>query len=166
LTFSQSSRSDTHPPKGAYAKLNRYILLVVFFIPLCLIALYESLFRTDRHNWAKSWFRYSAGFNEDDGPLSKNPTVDEPSGLKISRVPFEDLTRCFPNTELGTEAIIMAELRNVRAQLDELMSRLDATRGVGASGPAEGLSTAGSGKQRKSKKKKSGSGSSSSSSSD
>jgi hypothetical protein len=151
-----------------YAKLNRYILLVVFFIPLCLIALYESLFRTNRHNWAKKWFRYSAGFDEDDGPLSKDPTVDEPSGLKISRVPFDEITSHFPNTELGTEAIIMAELRDVRAKLDELMSRLDATRGVDASGPPviEGPSTAGGGKQHKSKKKKSGSGSNPSNSSD
>jgi hypothetical protein len=126
----------------------------------------ESVFRTKENNWAKSWFRYSAGFEEDDGPSSRDPEVSEANGLRISRVPFDEIKRHFPNTELGTEAILMNELKSVRAQLEILMGRLDGiqshTSGTGALATL-GSSSGGEGKRGKPKRKKSGSSSSSSS---
>jgi hypothetical protein len=120
----------------------------------------ESVFRKEGHNWAKSWFRYSAGFEEDDSPETRDPQVSEPDGAQISRVPFKQITARFPNTELGTEAIIMQELKALRGQMDELTRRLaDVQEGGGRLLPQSEQSAA-------SKKKRKGSGRSRSSSSD
>jgi hypothetical protein len=74
----------------------------IFLIPLTAITLYESTFSSDfgrKNVWVDRWFR-----GEDEGaedtPENRNPTVDDVNcrGMEISRVPFEELIKVFPNT--------------------------------------------------------------------
>ena len=74
----------------------------IFFIPLTLIALYESRFdRTKENAWLKNWF-HGDDESSDDSPANRNPVVDDPQceGLQISKVPFEELIKVFPNTQM------------------------------------------------------------------
>jgi len=72
---------------------------ILFFIPLSVIAFYESMFDTRKHTWMNNWFRGNDE-GEADSPTNRNPIVDDPQchGLVISRVPFEELIQVFPNT--------------------------------------------------------------------
>ncbi|KAG6880157.1 hypothetical protein C0992_004609 [Termitomyces sp. T32_za158] len=80
--------------------LNRYVMGVLFFIPLTVIAFYEAAYEQKEHIWLKNWFRGS-----DEGAADyveeRDPEIDdaECGGMKISRVPFEELVKLFPNTE-------------------------------------------------------------------
>ncbi len=71
----------------------------VFLVPLTLIALYESTVSTRPASWVTNWMR---GVDEGDEnyPHSRDPIVDnvEDHGLEISKVPFTELIKVFPNT--------------------------------------------------------------------
>jgi len=71
----------------------------IFFIPLVFIAFYESVFDTRKHTWMESWFR---GNDEGsvDSPEYRDPIVEDPTceGLQISKVPFSELIKVFPDT--------------------------------------------------------------------
>jgi len=114
--------SDKH-----YAKLNRYVMGFIFFVPLTLIALYESLFDRRKHTWMENWFRGNDE-GEEDTPANRNPTVeDDPRcpGMQISKVPFEELVKVFPNTSQSSEATILKEIDEVKKQLQALTQKLD-----------------------------------------
>jgi hypothetical protein len=113
----------------------------------------ESVFRSRQNNWLKTWF-FSGEDNNVDTPQNRDPETSDAHGLQISKVKFEDLTKHFPDSQLSAEATLRKEIKEVRAQLDEVLRRLDAV--TSGSGQAQ------QGKQRRKKK----SGSSSSSSSD
>lgn len=72
----------------------------LFFIPLAVIAFYESTLDNRKFVWMEHWFR-----GDDEGsrdlPENRNPVVDDPlcEGLQISKVPFEELINAFPKTE-------------------------------------------------------------------
>jgi len=112
--------------KEHYAQLNRYCMGTIFFIPLALIAFFESTFDKQNHAWIETWFR---GDNEgsEDRPENRNPLVDDPNceGLVISKVPFEELIKVFPNTGQSSEATIVKEVQDVKEQLHALMKKLD-----------------------------------------
>lgn len=81
-------------------KLNRFVMGTVFFVPLMVIALYESTFDTRKHAWMESWFR-GDDEGDEDRPENRDPPTDDPDcpGLKISKVPFEELIKVFPNIQ-------------------------------------------------------------------
>lgn len=88
--------------QSLYLKLNRFVMSFIFFIPLTAIALYESTFSSDfgrKNGWIDSWFR---GDDEgaEDTVENRNPVVDDENcrGMEISKVPFEELIKVFPNT--------------------------------------------------------------------
>ncbi|KAF5387842.1 hypothetical protein D9615_000600 [Tricholomella constricta] len=109
-----------------YAKLNRYVMVTIFLIPLSLIAFYEATFDRHRHTWMNNWLR-----GDDEGaadyPETRDPDVNgfESTGMKISRVPFEDLIKVFPNTQQSSEATIIKEIQDVKEQLARLLKKLD-----------------------------------------
>jgi hypothetical protein len=75
----------------------------IFFIPLTFIALFESRFARNKPNaWLNNWFRGDDEGAEFDTAVCRNPTVDDPNceGLQISKVPFEEIVKVFPNTQL------------------------------------------------------------------
>jgi hypothetical protein len=98
----------------------------IFFIPLILIAFYESAFDKRKHTWMNNWFR-----GNDEGATdeiaNRDPGVDDPAcnGLVISKVPFEELVKVFPNTAQSTEASIVKEIDDVKKQLKALLKQLE-----------------------------------------
>lgn len=109
-----------------YAKLNRYVMGTIFIVPLTFIALFESRFSRNKPNaWLSNWFR---GDDEGagDSPANRNPTVNDPKceGLEISKVPFEELVKVFPNTQMSSEAIIINELDSLKKQIETLTKAL------------------------------------------
>lgn len=72
-------------------------MTVLFFIPLTIIALYES--SPSKNTWLDD-FISGTPLDEADSPAARDPEVDEEdarNGLVISRVPFSELVKVFPN---------------------------------------------------------------------
>ncbi|KAG1761379.1 hypothetical protein EDD22DRAFT_897285 [Suillus occidentalis] len=109
----------------SYAKLNRIVMGIIFFVPLTFIALFET------SNMTKSWMIYWLRSDEEvdtDNPVVLNPVVEGPDadqGFEISKVPFDELVKRFPNTEQSMEATIVKEIKEIRARLEVLTTKLD-----------------------------------------
>lgn len=74
---------------------------IVFFIPLSIIALFESTSAKPTNQWMSNFMNGAPVEEDEDNPAVRNPDVDGEdgeSGLKISKVPFEELIKVFPNT--------------------------------------------------------------------
>ncbi|KAI0307033.1 calcium activated cation channel [Multifurca ochricompacta] len=111
-----------------YAKLNRSIMTVLFFIPMTIIALHEST--SSRDGWLND-FISGPSLEDDDSPAARDPEVDGEdagNGLAISKVPFSELVKAFPNTHESSETSIIREVQQVKAQLDALIRSLDARK--------------------------------------
>lgn len=111
--------------RSAYAKLNRSVMSVLFFIPMTIIALYESF--SPKKRWLDDFIN-GPPLEDEDSDVARDPDVggeDAQSGLVISRVPFSELIKTFPNTQESSETSIIKEIRQVKAQLDALTKRLD-----------------------------------------
>ena len=125
---------------------------VLFFIPLSIIALYESTRGNAKFKWMNDFMNGS--FEEGDSPAIRDPEVDEgdvDEGYAISKVPFSELIKAFPDTQQvsmyhctdmkeisliwwlslwqSTEATITKEIHEVKIQLDALMKLLEARSG-------------------------------------
>ncbi|KAI0747298.1 calcium activated cation channel [Irpex lacteus] len=103
--------------KSAYAKLNRIIMSVLFFIPLTTIALYEAELSPSKNQWVKDWLSHPDQAL-DDVPEHRDPVVegvDKDKGWEISRVKFE---------ELSSEAVILREMRELKSEIAELKKLL------------------------------------------
>lgn len=109
-----------------YAKINRYVMLVTFFAPLSIIALYEAELEPSKNKWIKDWLSNPDEGGED-APEFENPDVHEDDaarGLKISKVAFEDLVKAFPDTTHSSEAVVLREVRQLKEQIEELKQLL------------------------------------------
>jgi len=120
-----------------YATLNCWVMSIIFCIPLVLIASFESFFDRRKHAWMKNWFR---GNDEgaEDTPEYRDPAVDDPHcvGMQISKVPFSELIKVFPNTSVSGESTILSEMDDLKKQLKALtqkLNQLQQTAGVAAS---------------------------------
>jgi hypothetical protein len=71
----------------------------MFFIPLAMIALYEASFHTE-NIWTKNWLQGMDAIEEDSAQI-RDPDVpdDECNGMKISKVPYAELIKVFPDTQ-------------------------------------------------------------------
>ena len=108
--------------KEVYATVNRYVLTVVLFIPLSVVALLETQIRSSH-----VWMNGTAGIDTEDDdaqPEARDPPAGE-DGLVISRVPYQDLVTAFPNTHESSEASILREIRSLKEQLDGLTKLLE-----------------------------------------
>ncbi|KAH9049645.1 calcium activated cation channel [Lactarius hengduanensis] len=111
--------------RSAYAKLNRSVMSVLFFIPMAIIALYESF--SPKKRWLDDFIN-GPPLEDEDSVVARDPEAgegDAQSGLVISRVPFSELIKAFPNTQESSETSIIKEIHQVKAQLDALTKRLD-----------------------------------------
>lgn len=79
-------------------KLNRNVMMVLFFIPLTALALFETTLDTTTNRFMKNWFGATEDGEEDD-PENQDPDVDE-EGMVLSKVPFAELVKAFPNTQV------------------------------------------------------------------
>ncbi|KIM68913.1 hypothetical protein SCLCIDRAFT_1209129 [Scleroderma citrinum Foug A] len=110
----------------SYAKLNRVVMNVVFFIPLAVIALYEVSFMDK--SWLVSWLRSGLDEGEADDPVTRDPLVEGPDaerGLQISKVKFSELVKHFPNTQQSNETVILNEIQNLQGKLHILLDRIE-----------------------------------------
>lgn len=118
-------------------------MITIFFIPLSFIALYEATLDTHKHTWMNKWLRGDDEGGED-YPKIRDPEVadNEADGLKISKVPFEELIKVFPNTQQvsvsdlwqvsllrpcmqSSEASIIHEIQDLKRQLALVLQKLD-----------------------------------------
>ncbi|TFK55588.1 hypothetical protein OE88DRAFT_1622056 [Heliocybe sulcata] len=114
----------------AYAAYNRFVMRVVFIVPLTVIALYESANRSN-NRWVQEWFGPEDN-GDDSDPRHQDPevsAVDAEQGHEISRVKFEELVKGFPNTMQSSEATILQEIRVLHDRIDVLMKKLDEKSG-------------------------------------
>ena len=97
----------------------------LFFIPLILIALYETYLDPRTNKYTRAWFEANAEGDEDN-PECQNPTVphDEPEG-EISKVPFDELIKSFPNTAMSVEAAIISEINTLKSRMEYLISKIE-----------------------------------------
>jgi hypothetical protein len=105
-----------------YHKLNRFMMTFVFFIPLCVIAVWESQVVHSRGGMLHAYFNEPIPEDEDD-PEIQNPETDDSDG-KISKVDFEKLISVFPNTTVTESTVILHELDRMRKSLAELEKKL------------------------------------------
>ncbi|CAE6531293.1 unnamed protein product [Rhizoctonia solani] len=109
----------------SYAKLNRTVMFVMFFIPLTMIALFEAHLDTRRNVFMRHMFSATQD-GEDEDPDSRDPQVNDANGLLISKKSFDELVKVFPNSFLSSEATIMQELHQLRHRMEELFKQLEA----------------------------------------
>ncbi len=122
-------------------------MTVLFFIPMMIIALYEST--PLKKNWLDDFIN-GTPLDEDDSPAARDPVVDGEdarNGIVISRAPFSELVKVFPNTHevslkhlclvarpdfiiiiQSGEANIVKEIHELKTQLDALIRSLDAKK--------------------------------------
>ncbi|KAK7695378.1 hypothetical protein QCA50_000013 [Cerrena zonata] len=106
----------------AYAKLNKYVMSVLFFIPLAIIAVYEAELDPAKNKWMKNWLS-QADEGLEDMPEFQDPEVDgedAAAGLRISKVPFKELISVFPDVTHSSENIIVKELTDLKNEIREL----------------------------------------------
>ncbi|CAE6433246.1 unnamed protein product [Rhizoctonia solani] len=110
--------------RKAYAKLNRRVMFVMFFIPLTFIALFEAYLDTSRNAYMRHMFSATQD-GEDEDPNNRDPQVTEEDGLVISKKSFDEIVKAFPNSFLSSEATIMQELHSLRNRMEELFRQLE-----------------------------------------
>ena len=75
-------------------------MIVLFCIPLVIIAVYETQLDPSKNHWMNDWLSHPDQGLED-SPEYRNPEVDGDdgaNGIKITTVPFEELVKVFPDT--------------------------------------------------------------------
>jgi hypothetical protein len=73
-------------------------MTALFFIPMAIVALYES--SPSKNRWLEN-FMTGPPLDEIDSAAARDPEVDgadAENGLVISKVPFSELVKVFPNT--------------------------------------------------------------------
>ncbi|KAG9317378.1 hypothetical protein JVU11DRAFT_1577 [Chiua virens] len=108
----------------SYAKLNRVVMTIIFFIPLSIIAFFEA--SSTHRSWVMHWLNGEAEIDFEN-PAITDPVVEGPDaerGLQISKVPFNQLVRKLPNTAQSTEATLLKELGSIQESLHALSERI------------------------------------------
>jgi len=113
-------------PREAYTKLNRHVMLVLFFVPMACIALFEAAFDPNRNVWLGDWVNVTIVSN--DTPDARDPKVagkDAERGLVISKIPFTELIKEFPKTTMSAEVTILGELDKKMAALNKRIDGIE-----------------------------------------
>jgi len=124
--------------KDAYDTLNKYIMTLLFFIPLTLISLWESLVESGsiKNRYMASWL-LPVNDGNDDSDAVRNPKVDredhvyedghnvDGEGLEISKVSFDQLTKVFPNPVMSNDTLILNEINDLKKMIEDLQKKLN-----------------------------------------
>ncbi|SCZ94771.1 BZ3500_MvSof-1268-A1-R1_Chr12-1g03647 [Microbotryum saponariae] len=116
--------------KEAYKKLNRILMSIVFFIPLCFIALFESTHSSRRSSDYQSLTIEPDEFtssDEDPSPHSQEDDLgaSEPEGMLISKVKFEDLKKELPNLDRSKLDEVLWEVKKLGEEVRKLRAEKD-----------------------------------------
>ncbi|KAH7887552.1 hypothetical protein F5I97DRAFT_1805205 [Phlebopus sp. FC_14] len=109
-------------------QLNRIVMTVVFFVPISFIALIEAT--SMKNSWVTNWL-HSEDEGDAESPTNCDPLVEGPEaeqGLQISKVPFSELIKQFPDTQQSSEAIILKEIGEVKERLQILTEKVQQLR--------------------------------------
>src|SRR6267154_2650519 len=104
---------------------------VIFFVPLCCIALFEVTFQSRKNNWLQIWLLnrdQSDASTDYEGAACINPVVDgvdAENGLEISRFGFAEIVKVFPNTRQSSEATLLKEIGELRGLVEMLVKRVE-----------------------------------------
>ncbi|KAI0089070.1 calcium activated cation channel [Irpex rosettiformis] len=112
--------------KSAYAKFNRFVMPVLFFLPLTTIAIFEAELTPSKNKWVKDWLAHPDQGLED-LPEHRDPIVegeDANKGWEISKVKFDDLVKMLPDTTHSSETVILREIRGLKSEIAELKKLL------------------------------------------
>ncbi|KAF7792876.1 hypothetical protein EIP86_003977 [Pleurotus ostreatoroseus] len=111
--------------RETYAQINKMVMSVLFFIPLVTIGIFEAELDPSKNKWVKDWLA-NPDQGMDDSPEARDPEVDgeDAERLKISKVPFEELIKVFPDTTHSSEALMLREMAELRKQIQELKDLL------------------------------------------
>ncbi|KAJ9111044.1 hypothetical protein QFC19_001241 [Naganishia cerealis] len=82
-------------PHTAWDRLNKFLMGTLLFVPLILIALFESTLNATAHQRLKLYFSDDVLEDEDDPELQNPETGNGEHGV-ISKEKFEDLVKVFP----------------------------------------------------------------------
>jgi len=82
-------------PAKVYVKLNRGLMSMLFFIPLTVIALFESQVAHPRSRRIQLYLE-GPQIDTDDDPKEEDPDCDGDDEGEISTVKFADLVKAFP----------------------------------------------------------------------
>ena len=116
--------------------------MILFFLPLMVIAFWEVTLDTNTNRFMKNWFSASDEGEEDD-PQNQDPEVREPDGRMICKVPFKELVKNFPDATVvshclyfrargdssksqSEETSILNEISSLSAQLQALTVKFEA----------------------------------------
>ncbi|KAF8605353.1 calcium activated cation channel [Ceratobasidium sp. AG-I] len=110
--------------KKGYAKLNRRVMSIIFFIPLLMIAFFESYLDTNRNVFMRQMFT-AAQDGEEEDPENKDPEVEDEDGMRISKKSFDEIVKAFPNSFLSSEATIKQEINLLKHRMEELFLKLE-----------------------------------------
>jgi len=107
-----------------YARINRAIMTLLFFIPIVIVTLFESYLDVTTNKFMRDIFE-AAQEGEEEDPANRNPEAEGEEGKKICKVEFEELAKVFPDLSQTREAPIMAEIQRLKFQMESLMKKLD-----------------------------------------
>lgn len=75
-------------------------MVVLFFVPLLLIAIWETNLDPTTNRYTKNWFLESDDCDAGEDPAIQDPEVEEDGGRTISKVPFEEIIKAFPDAKM------------------------------------------------------------------
>ncbi|GAA5874877.1 hypothetical protein JCM1840_003912 [Sporobolomyces johnsonii] len=125
--------------RKTYAKINRWLMGVLFFLPICCIALFESHFDTKRSEDFQSLLAEPDEYQEpeedpkpwrgaNDNGAADDMGEPEAEGKEISRVKFEELKKKMPDLTRSTEGEILWQVKELRKELASLREELEKTK--------------------------------------
>ncbi|BEJ15939.1 hypothetical protein CspHIS471_0505440 [Cutaneotrichosporon sp. HIS471] len=101
--------------RKTYVKINKVVMTVIFFIPLSMIAVYESGVMHSRRGLLHDYFADPIP-EDDDDPKVINPETNDPNGI-ICKKSFEELVSNFPDTTTSTATIILRKVDKINTRL-------------------------------------------------
>ncbi|KAJ9120472.1 hypothetical protein QFC24_005145 [Naganishia onofrii] len=115
-------------PHNAWDRLNKFVMSTLLFVPLVLIAFFESTLNATAHQRLKLYFSDDILEDEDDPELQDPETGDGEQGV-ISTEKFADLVKVFPNTAVSSSSALSQELAKIQKQVAELQEMLKRQNG-------------------------------------
>ncbi|GAA6008524.1 hypothetical protein JCM11491_004508 [Sporobolomyces phaffii] len=126
--------------RKTYAKLNRWLMGILFCIPLCVISLFESHLDRGRSEEFQSLLEEPDEYQDaEENPEpwhgeNNNGEADdfgdvEEEGKEISKVKFEDLKKKMPSLTRSVSGEILWQVIELKKQLAEMRQELDAQKG-------------------------------------
>ncbi|KAK4688082.1 hypothetical protein P7C73_g2044, partial [Tremellales sp. Uapishka_1] len=101
-----------------YIRINKFVMTTIFFIPLVMIAFFESQIHHSSSRRVREYFSGPPPEEEGD-PKIEDPECDDEQG-DLCKMSFGELSACFPNTALTESAVILKELEALKEKMNAM----------------------------------------------